>query len=309
MRVAITGANGFVGQYLAKYFAQRDIAVRALVRRPLSSPIDILVVDFNDKNTLANALSQCDAVIHLAAKTHGKGANSWEDFLATNVLLSKKVAQAAMEAGVGRFIYYSSVKVLGEEATAENPFNNDSLPCPQDFYGRSKYMAEQALQEIFRDKPCTLFVIRPPLIWGEAPKGNLGKVLNLAKLGLPLPFANIHNQRHWISLENLADFTQHLLTMPVSEGAHIVPPMLVCDAQAKSTSQAITDLLTAEHLKPRLFSVPNHVWAIARKTPLLKATAAKLTGSLVVDASQTWKYTGWHPEPNTMQKTETSRAK
>lgn len=296
MRVAVTGASGFVGRHLMQTLHAEHIAARGLVRQTGTQKTtdELVAVDYQNTDELADKLAGCNTLIHLVGKTHGKDGNHWNDFCAVNVEISRKVAIAAQRVGVKRFIYLSSVKALGESTAPGQPFTNASEPNPEDYYGRSKLLAEYTLHNQFKLSDTELIIVRPPLIWGEAPKGNLAAILQWARTGVPLPLGGIKNRRHWVSADLLCGFLTHLATC--SQALSNLPPLLVSDRRPLSTSEAIAQMLQTMDLQARFFSLPSMVWRLAAHTPGLRTTVAKLTGSLEVDAEDTWTLTHWHPK-------------
>ncbi|MBB3168351.1 NAD-dependent epimerase/dehydratase family protein [Simiduia aestuariiviva] len=292
MRIAVTGANGFVGRHLMAQLQLAGLDAIGLCRKA-TEQANCHKVSFQDTHQVVAALEGADSLIHLIGKAHAQGQNSWQAFQETNVHLTLQIAQAALAANVKRFIYVSSVKALGETTEPGTPFNNASAPDPQDDYGRSKLLAEQQLNSLFSDKQAELIIVRPPLIWGETPKGNLAALLRWAKTGIPLPLNKLHNKRHWVSVELLCEFLIHLAT--TQRVLAQLPPLLVSDPHALSTTDAIKRLLKAENLPSRFFSLPQPLWRLLARLPMLRGPVAKLTESLEVDAQDSWAATGWHP--------------
>ncbi|UTA49646.1 NAD-dependent epimerase/dehydratase family protein [Simiduia sp. 21SJ11W-1] len=265
--------------------------VRATIA-PEGSPA-LKPVNYQDTNTLVQRLAGCHSLIHLVGKAHNRGGNHLGDYCAVNVDITLRVAAAAQQAGIKRFIFVSSVKAIGDATKPGEPFTNITKAKPADYYGKSKLMAEQRLQEFFKGTNTELLIVRPPLVWGEAPKGNLAAILKWAKTGIPLPLAGINNRRHWVSIERVCDFLAHLATR--EEPFNCPTPLLISDDQALSTPAAIEQMLRAQGLTCRLLPLPGTLWKLLLKLPGLGKPVAKLTGSLELDASHTWASTGFKP--------------
>jgi nucleoside-diphosphate-sugar epimerase len=111
MKILVTGATGKVGSRLAKRLAQRGDRVRALVRDPKravdlsEAGIELVQGDLLDADSLAAAVRGVDAVVHCAAFFRGATA---EQAHAVNDLGSKRLARAAREASVKRFLFTST---------------------------------------------------------------------------------------------------------------------------------------------------------------------------------------------------------
>jgi nucleoside-diphosphate-sugar epimerase len=190
LTIAVTGAGGFIGSHLCTELEARGHRARRLVRAaPESADADCRVVgDLAVNRTLASVLAGADAVIHLAARAHVLKETERDPsaaFMRANVDATLRLAEAAVAAGVRRFVFVSSIGVNGN-ATAGRPFTEDDDPAPVDPYARSKLRAEQALRERV-GAALELVVVRPPLVYGPGVKGNLHRLLSLVDSGVPLP--------------------------------------------------------------------------------------------------------------------------
>ncbi len=170
MKVAVTGASGFVGRTFCT-------ALEAAGHERA-------------------ALQEADAVVHLAAIAHRRATR--EELQRVNVDYAVQTARSAAAAGA-RFVFLSSVKVHGEASAA--PFREDSPLAPQDAYAASKVRAEEALRAV---AGLRLAVLRPPLVYGPRVKANLLALVQAVARGWPLPLASIENRRSLVYVGNLA---------------------------------------------------------------------------------------------------------
>jgi nucleoside-diphosphate-sugar epimerase len=108
--------------------------------------------------------------------------------------------------------------VNGEQTSATQSYTELDEPSPQDFYGISKWQAEQALWRIAQETGLEIVVVRPPLVYGPGVKGNFAQMLAVAAKHIPLPFASVHNRRSLIYLGNLVDALIACSTHPVATG-------------------------------------------------------------------------------------------
>jgi len=248
MRVAVTGASGFIGRTLCGALARSQHGSVAL---------DPRIQKLN--------LHGADAVVHLAAIAHRRGVDAAE-LSRVNVDLAARVGEAAAAAGVP-LVFMSSVKVHGEESIA--PLTESAALAPRDAYAESKARAEQALRVIPGLK---LVVLRPPLVYGPGVKANFLALASALARGLPLPFASIANRRSLVYVANLADAILHCMATPQAIGRSY----LVCDGAAVSTPELCRKLGGALGRPARLFPFP--VAALE-----LLPGARKLTRSLEID--------------------------
>lgn len=295
MKVLVTGANGFIGRALCAHLQHDGHQVVAAVRRPCGL-VNEFVLDENG-STWAQALSGCDAVVHLAGRAHvmnEEAVDPLQAFRAANVDASAQLALLAARAGVRRFVFMSSIKVNGERTSLDCPFTPSDAPAPEDAYGVSKWEAEQALQSIAQASEMELVVIRPPLVYGPGVKGNFSKLIQWVKAGIPMPLGTVHNKRSMVALDNLVAFTVLCANLPESPKA-AGEVFLVSDGDDVSITELLHRAAKAYACKTRLIPVPT--WLLSRAARLLgrSAAAERLLGSLILDASKAHELLGWQP--------------
>ncbi len=295
MKVLVTGANGFIGRALCACLQKAGHQVVAVVRRPCAM-VNEFVVD-EDSSTWMQAMSGCDAVVHLAGRAHvmnEDAVNPLQAFRAANVDASARLALLAARAGVRRFVFMSSIKVNGERTSLDCPFTPSDAPAPEDAYGVSKWEAEQALQSIAQASKMELVVIRPPLVYGPGVKGNFSRLIEWVKAGIPMPLGVVPNKRSMVALDNLVAFT--VLCANFAESPRAAGQVfLVSDGDDVSTTELLHRVAKAYACKTRLIPVPT--WLLSRAARLLgrSAAAERLLGSLILDASKAHKLLGWQP--------------
>lgn len=243
MRFLVTGASGFVGRSLCAEAIRRDLCVRGTVRSRYQLPDGVepaIVGPIDGKTDWTDALNGVDAVIHLAARVHVMRETAGDplaEFLEINLHGTANLARQAVQAGVKRLVYVSSIKVNGE-STEAHPFSETDNPNPQDPYAVSKWQAEQALQRIARDTGLEVVIIRPPLIYGPGVKGNFIKLLEVIDKGVPLPLAGAKSQRSLLYVGNLVDA---LIACAIHPAA-INQTYLVSDGEDISTAELIGEI-------------------------------------------------------------------
>lgn len=296
--ILITGANGFVGRYLAAFLENQGFSVRYAMRAGTlanDKAKNCFMIPAVDGNTdWAEAFPGCEAVIHLAARVHVMNDQSEDplaEFRKVNVDGTLRLASQAAAAGVKRFIFISSVKVNGEHTEAGKPFTERCLPNPEDAYGQSKHEAEQGLLLLAQRTDMEVVIIRPPLIYGPGVKANFESMLAYIKKGIPLPLGAIHNQRSFVYLGNLVSFIQCCIEHPAAANQ----VFLVSDGHDLSTTELLRSCAEALGVKPRLLPLPQ--WLIESCARLLgkQAVAQRLCGNLQVDISKARNMLGWKP--------------
>lgn len=172
MRALITGVTGFIGSHLAERLLAEGVGVRGLARRPAEAAwlaqqgAEIVQADLAQRAGLHEALQGCDAVLHSAAWTGGPEIDQRTAWV-INVAATGWLLQAAQDAGVRRFVYFSSVAVYGLNPAA---VIDESAPTPPvgQLYPDSKIAAETLVRAAQADGlPAT--IIRPASTYG--PRG------------------------------------------------------------------------------------------------------------------------------------------
>jgi dihydroflavonol-4-reductase len=154
MRAVVTGGSGFVGAAVARALLSAGWQVRALVRATSSRanlqnlPLDIVVGDLTVAASLTPVLTDCDALFHVAAD-YRLGAPDPSQLYRTNVEGTRNLLTAAVEAGVKKIVYTSSVATMGipTDGTPGDEQTPVSLTAMIGHYKRSKFLAEQVVLE------------------------------------------------------------------------------------------------------------------------------------------------------------------
>lgn len=185
MRIAITGATGFVGRHLVRLAAESGHQVIATARG-ITGPGDFQglarfrTADLGDEAALRQAFAGCDAVIHLAALSAPWRAAG--DFRRVNVLGTANVARAAEAAGVERLVHVSSSSVYFSLADRLDQREDAPLPPPFNAYAATKLASEGEARQFGG----AVFIARPRAIFGPGDGQILPRFLAAARRG-PLP--------------------------------------------------------------------------------------------------------------------------
>jgi nucleoside-diphosphate-sugar epimerase len=300
-RILVTGAGGFVGSALLPLLLPRHRLVLAQRRPPDRAPpegAEIRVVgEIGPDAEWSAALRDVDQIVHLAAHVHvGDATADPATFMRVNAEGTKRLAEAASRAGINRFVFLSSVKVLGD-ASGEQPFRESDPPHPEDAYARSKWAAEQALAALATPnarmlRPMEIVILRPPLVYGPGAKANFRALVRLCLLGIPLPFGAVENRRSLIYSGNLADAIARVVAAPPRPGCRTY---LLRDGRDLSTGDLVRGLAAGINREARLPAVPPD-WLRAALRLIGKGAAAdRLLGSLAVDDSRFRADYGWQP--------------
>jgi nucleoside-diphosphate-sugar epimerase len=287
--ILVTGANGFIGRALCGAWAPRGRPVRALVRRAESAPegtVPAVASGLSDLPALADALHGVHTVLQLAARVHvmrDRAADSLTAFRAVNVEGTRMLLESAIEAGVRRFIYFSSVKAVGE--FSDTPWTEAEPPRPVDPYGISKLEAERLVLERGRAGGLAATVLRLPLGYGPGAKANILRLFDLVARGVPLPFGAVENRRSLLFTGNLVAAVDAVLNAEVGGET-----LFVSDGADLSTPELVHLIARGLGVRPRLLGVPAFLFGL-----LPSAVERRLVGSLAVDIGRLRRLTGYFP--------------
>jgi nucleoside-diphosphate-sugar epimerase len=276
----VTGGSGFVGTELCRSLLVHGWSVRSDNLRLMEDTV-----------RWQENLRSISCVVHLAARVHRMGADRDDEvaYHRINVEGSRFLAEQAAKAGVRRFVFLSSVKVNGDGGA--RAYQDTDLPSPCDPYGRSKYAAEQAIQDVCEQHGMERVVIRPPLVYGPGVKANFHKLLRLVDLGIPLPLGSIENRRSLIGLANLVHFIEACMTHPRSTER----TWLIADEESVSTPELLRRIARHMNRRSRLFRFSPGWLGRLGATLQMKAQIDRLCGSLLVDATPALAVLDWRP--------------
>lgn len=168
MSILVTGATGFVGSAVARALVARGERPRCLVRRASDRrnlaglPVDLVEGDLTDPESLQMALKGCTALFHVAAdyRIWVRDPQAMEQVNVTGTLC---LMEAALREGVERVVYTSSVAALGKSSDG-TPASEETPACLADMIGiykRSKFVAEEAVRRLQREKGLPAVIVNP----------------------------------------------------------------------------------------------------------------------------------------------------
>lgn len=169
MKVALTGASGYTGGHVLKSLLARGDSVRALVREGSVTPTlsssgaEIVNGVLGDKDDARRLVQGCDAVMHIAAvyRTAGHPDSYYRE---VNVQGTRLLLEAAVAAGIRRFVHTSTVGVHGD--VRNPPADEDAPIAPSDIYQETKAEADALAREFGRTHGIEVAIVRPGAIYG-----------------------------------------------------------------------------------------------------------------------------------------------
>jgi len=251
--IALTGATGFIGNHLLHALTRRGHRIRVLLRSPAALPpgcTNAVIGDLNRPINMAAALAGVDTIIHSAGLAPTMTGSPDEDFRRLNTAATGNLAQAAQRAGVRRFIFLSSLRAQAD-VSARDVLTEDLPPVPTDAYGRSKLAAEQELSRHDLD----WVALRLALVFGPGVKGNVARLVDVARSPYWLPFGALRAKRSLLSLDNLVTAVETVMATPQL----LRRPLIVADPEPLSIAQMITAMRAGLGRRRGLIPVPSTI--------------------------------------------------
>lgn len=252
-KVLVTGANGFLGRPLCSLLQGEGREVIAVDVCSADGPWDELrTVDLTAPGACEGLCDGVDAVFHLAAKTHAvsRSPHEEQEYRVLNVELTRNLVAAAVAARVQRFVMMSSVKVMGEGGFT--PQDESAPSRPDSVYGRTKWEAERLVHDAGNDHGIHTGVLRAPLIYGPAVKGNFRSLIAAIKRHRFPPLPDTGNRR---SLVDVRDVVRALVLIADHPGA-AGRTYLVTDGHWYSTHEMCALIRTALGQGPVRWTIP-----------------------------------------------------
>ena len=208
MRVALTGASGIVGRFVAARLLAEGVDVRALAR-PASDTRGLEGCqwargDMADESALATLLRGADALVHCAFShapgryRGGEGADR-RAFWRSNLMAGIALLEQARLAGAGRVVLLSSRAVFGADTPAAYSVDDDSRPVPDTFYGALKLALEAHASAFSATDGLCCAALRPTGVYGIVHPLERSKWFDLAlalRRNDPLPPARLATEVH-----------------------------------------------------------------------------------------------------------------
>jgi nucleoside-diphosphate-sugar epimerase len=251
----------------------------------------IKTFSWNDLSELPNV----DVVLHLAGKAHSvpKTADEEKVFFDVNLGLTKKLCESLEVIGLPKsFVFISTVAVYGLEAgenISEDTALNGNTP-----YALSKIQAEQFLTDWCALNNVILTILRPSLIAGPNPPGNLGAMIQGIKSGKYLNIGGGKARKSVLMVQDIA----RLVPLVADKGG----VYNICDSNHPSFSELET-VICKQLNKTNILSVPYFVAKglaligdlLGSKAPINSDKLDKITKSLTFSNAKAIKTLGWKP--------------
>ncbi|MEE8170179.1 MAG: NAD-dependent epimerase/dehydratase family protein [Phycisphaerae bacterium] len=185
----VTGATGLLGSHIVEQLRRRGRPARVLVRPGAdcrwlqTQQVEFVEGDLCDPKSLAEACTGATVVYHAAARVGDWGP--WQDFVRVSIDGTRHLIDAAVQAGVTRFIHISSISAYGHR-NGDGLVLDETAPLGQNvyrwsYYTRAKVEAEHVVWDRHRKGLIEVSVIRPSWIYGPRDRTSIARIVKLVR--------------------------------------------------------------------------------------------------------------------------------
>lgn len=288
MNLLFTGASGFLGANIIELLRQRY----------LITTVGLTAIDniqCNIAEEIPELSGKYDIVLHAAGRAHSVPKTDAESkvFFDVNLQGTKNLCTALEKTGMPKsFIFISTVAVYGietgENITEDFPLNGTSP------YALSKIQAEQFLIEWCKKNNVILTILRPSLIAGPNPPGNLGAMINGIKTGKYLSIGGGKARKSVLMVQDIAN----IIPLVADKGG----VYNVCDSHHPSFNE-LEKLICEQLHKSNVISISIYFAKLISKVgdllgkhaPLNSNKLSKITNSLTFSNEKARSVLGWKP--------------
>jgi nucleoside-diphosphate-sugar epimerase len=278
-KVLVTGANGFIGRRLCAALQQQGVHVVALLRTASEGPWQSsIIADLTTAMPSAADVAGVDTIFHLAGKAHAVAEHAQDaaEYDCINRQATEQLLHVAAAAGVRRFVFFSSVKAMGDEGSAI-PLDENSPCMPNSPYGISKLKAESlVLHGGYVAEPV---VLRPCMVYGESDKGNLPRMARMVAKGLMPPLPDFGNQRAMVHVDDVVQAA--ILASKLPQAAHQI--YMISDGQHYATRYIYDAMCQALGRVPPRWHIP--LWLLRMMARVGDVLGALLQRRMPFDSS------------------------
>ena len=289
MNVLLTGASGFLGNYIANNLRELNHKLIQLGRNYKSDIICDLTLQ------VPKLEDEIDMVIHAAGKAHFNPITEEEkqSFFNISIQGSRNLCLALEKTQIPKtFVFISSVAVYGKESGIL--INENENLSAKDPYGQSKIQAEKLVQEWCDKYNVICTILRLPLVAGSNPPGNLKSMITGIYKGF---YFNIDGGKAKKSIVFAKDVAK---IIPIA--AEIGGTYNLTDGYHPSFAE-LSELIAIQLGKRKPSNIPNWLADIMAKggdllgpkSLINSVKLKKITSSLTFDDSKARKAFGWSP--------------
>jgi dihydroflavonol-4-reductase len=215
VRAFVTGGTGFIGGHLVRKLRERGDDVVALVRSPEKAAelkqqgVELIEGDMSSVDAIRRGTEGADAVFHGAAIYKvGIPKSQHEEMYESNVRGTERVLDAAIQAGVPRIVYISTINVFGNThgETVDETYERNLDDGYLSYYDQTKYESHQVAEDRIA-KGAPIIIVQPGGVYGPKDHSEVGNMIGQYRKGrlpaVPFPDTGLN----MVHVEDVADGT------------------------------------------------------------------------------------------------------
>lgn len=305
----VTGATGAVGPRVVEALHEAGWRVRAFARHApkagvVPANVEVRVGDIDDASAVGSAMEGVGAVIHMAALLHiiNPSPASRQQYERINVQGTATMVEAAVRAGVGRVVFFSTIAVYAE--SSGQIFTEESPPRPGSFYAQTKLMGERIVLEAegLDGQPLGT-VLRLGAVYGSRIKGNYRRLLDLLARRRFVAIGNGQNRRTLVYDRDAAQAAVLAADHPAAAGR----VYNVTDGHVHTMNEIVETMCDALARTPPCFRLPvgpvrlaagllgDTAGRLGRTSPISRAAIDKYTEDVAVEGQRIQDELGFRP--------------
>tara|TARA_B100001175_G_scaffold292332_1_gene278087 strand:+ start:1077 stop:1946 length:870 start_codon:yes stop_codon:yes gene_type:complete len=271
MNIALTGSSGLIGSKLLKHLCDLGHEVLCISSSHSSHKDNIFLYEELQSKEIS---FKADFIIHLASIN----SNLEESEIPLEIELLNKAIDCMENLNCKNIIFFSTIKVYGENSFDSNLIDENFPQAPECSYGIAKERCEQALIRLSHEKNFNYLVFRLPPVLINHPKSNLGKLFQLVERGFPIPSFHIGdlNQRSFLNFELLAHVVREVINEGIISSSKILN---LADSEAISTNDLLRRFAKSINKKPRIIYLPNILFKAMIRINRLQLILCRLFGN------------------------------
>tara|TARA_B110000305_G_scaffold75690_1_gene84949 strand:+ start:1320 stop:2189 length:870 start_codon:yes stop_codon:yes gene_type:complete len=278
MNIALTGSSGLIGSLLAQDLKKMGHNILCISSSQSLHESNIFLYD---EILSGNHSFQADCLLHLASQNSELISSD----VNTEVSISHKAIKCMMALGCKKIIFFSSIKVYGDNSFEYRKIEEDSNLEPTCFYGAAKKKCEAAISQLASQKDFNFTIFRLPPLLTDHPKSNLGKLFQLAQKGYPIPSfrAGDSNLRSFLSYSLL----KQVIEIALNDTSKINNQILNLTNAKPISTNALFALIGDKVGKTiKIVYLPNFIFYIMRRITALELLLCRLYGNFHISNSK-----------------------
>tara|TARA_B100001093_G_scaffold466456_1_gene484878 strand:+ start:1822 stop:2694 length:873 start_codon:yes stop_codon:yes gene_type:complete len=275
MNIALTGSSGLIGSQLLIDLSEMGHNILC-ISSSISNTKEKNIYSYEELK-FGDINFKADCLLHLASIN----SDLQESEVSLEVDLLEKAMNIMKTLECKHLVFFSTIKVYGENSLTFQEFKEDSSLEPRCFYGEAKKKCEEKIAENSKNNSFKYIILRLPPIFINNPNSNIGKLFKIVQKGLPVPSFSIgnENKRSFLSYDLLI----YVLSTIFSDLSKIKNTTFnISDTKAISTNDLFKKIGSNEGKRVRIFYLPDIVFTFLMKVNRLQLILIKLFGNFYI---------------------------